>query len=76
MKELTLLFITQYFSGLEVKYLKETKDEEDNLKTKVKWISFKDQFFFRPTLYLLETILTKQQLKHLLLPTGLIILKP
>jgi len=29
----------------EVKYLKETKDEEDDLKTKVKWISYKTQFF-------------------------------
>ncbi|HPT03741.1 MAG TPA: membrane protein insertase YidC [Bacteroidales bacterium] len=34
----------KYFQD-EVKYLSETKDEEDNLKTKVKWISFKDQFF-------------------------------
>ncbi len=38
---------TVYFKFLdeEVDYLSESKDEEKSLKTKVKWLSFKQQFF-------------------------------
>jgi YidC/Oxa1 family membrane protein insertase len=33
------------FSDEDVDYLSETSDEKENLKTKVKWIAFKQQFF-------------------------------